>query len=146
MVPVNCCAHAAEPVRTTATSSAMLLPRGILNSHSRAVVHEIFSAATAAQLEQLGNCHEGPATSYKGEHGEARPAQHPQGAGKRGSGAPGQTQRGTERYWVFRAKSTGQKIGINYFWILDPRPRKRNNLRYALSKNPHNSPDSIRRL
>ena len=62
MVPVKCRKHAALSNTSMETSAAMLLPRGILNSHSRAVVHEIFSAATAAQLEQLGNCHEGPAT------------------------------------------------------------------------------------
>ena len=60
MVPVNPDTYSAMLGTSAATSAAMLLPRGNLNSHSRAVVHEIFSAATAAQLEQLGNCHEGP--------------------------------------------------------------------------------------
>ena len=36
--------------------------RHILNSHSRSDQHEAFSAATTAQLEQLGICHEGPTT------------------------------------------------------------------------------------
>ena len=62
MVPVIPGTYSALLGTLMETSAAMLLPRGILNSHSRAVVHEIFSAATAAQLEQLGNCHEGPAT------------------------------------------------------------------------------------
>ena len=62
MVPVNPDTYSAMLGTSAATSIAMLLPRGNLNSHSRAVVHEIFSAATAAQLEQLGNCHEGPTT------------------------------------------------------------------------------------
>ena len=62
MVPVNPDTYSALLGTSAATSSTMWLPCGNLNSHSRAVVHEIFSAATAAQLEQLGNCHEGPAT------------------------------------------------------------------------------------
>ena len=75
MVPVNCDTYSALLGTSAATSSAMLLPRGNLISHSRGVVHEIFSAATAAQLEQLGMCHEGPAT--RASRGEAKSAEHP---------------------------------------------------------------------
>ena len=62
MVPVIPGTYSALLGTSTATSSAMLLPRGILNSQSRGVLHEIISATTAAQLEQLGDCHEGPTT------------------------------------------------------------------------------------
>ena len=75
MVPVNSDTYSTLLDTSTETSSAMLLPRGILNSQSRGVLHEIFSAATAAELEVLGDCHEGPTT--RASHGEAKSAEHP---------------------------------------------------------------------
>ena len=75
MVPVIPGTYSAMLGTSAATSSAMRLPRGNLNSQSRGVLHEIISAATAAQLDQLGNCHEGPTT--RASHGEARSAEHP---------------------------------------------------------------------
>ena len=75
MVPVTWIMPGTLRVTLMETSPAMRLPRAILNSHSRGVVHEIISAATAAQLDQLGNCHEGPTT--RASHGEARSAEHP---------------------------------------------------------------------
>ena len=62
MVPVIPDTYSALLGTSAATSIVMLLPRGILNSQSRGVLHEIFSATTAAQLDQLGDCHEGPTT------------------------------------------------------------------------------------
>ena len=62
MVPVIPDTYSALLGTSAATSSTMLLPRGIFNSQSRGVLHEIISAATAAQLDQLGDCHEGPTT------------------------------------------------------------------------------------
>ena len=119
MVPVKCRKHAALSNTSMATSSAMPVPRAILKSQSRGVLHETFSARAAGKLEQLGMCHEGPTTRAStvkpGHHsidGEwAREEEERQGR-----------HRGPRRgYWVFRAKSTGPKIGINYFWILDRR-------------------------
>ena len=93
MVPVNSGTYSTLLDTSTATSSAMLLPRGNLNSQSRGDQHEIFSARAAGKLDQPGICHEGPTTYYKVEHGEAKSAQHRQGGGKVASGAPGQTPR-----------------------------------------------------
>ena len=62
MVPVIPGTYSALLGTITATSIAMSLPRGILNSQSRGVLHEPCSATTAAQLDQLGDCHEGPTT------------------------------------------------------------------------------------
>jgi hypothetical protein len=62
MVPVIPDTYSALLGTSAATSIAMSLPRANLNSQSRGDQHEIFSAATAAQLEQPGICHEGPTT------------------------------------------------------------------------------------
>ena len=62
MVPVNSGTYSALLGTLMETSAAMLLPRGILKSQSRGVLHETFSARAAGKLEQLGMCHEGPTT------------------------------------------------------------------------------------
>ena len=62
MVPVTCASCVLQCASARKAAAAMSLPRGILNSQSRGVLHEIFSATTAAQLDQLGDCHEGPTT------------------------------------------------------------------------------------
>ena len=62
MMPANSGTYSALLGTLMETSAAMLLPRGILNSHSRAVVHEPCSAGNCHELGMLGNCHEGPAT------------------------------------------------------------------------------------
>ena len=62
MVPVDSDTCRALSDTSTLTSAAMLLPRGNLKSQSRGDQHEIFSARAAAQLDQLGDCHEGPTT------------------------------------------------------------------------------------
>ena len=118
MVPVNSGTYSALLGTSTATSIAMPLPRPILNSHSRADSPEPCSVGNCHELEVLGDCHEGPTTrsstvkpGHQSIDGEcAREEEERQGR-----------HRGTERYCLFRAKSTGPKIGINYYWILDPR-------------------------
>ena len=75
MVPVNSGTYSALLGTLMETSAAMLLPRGILNSHSRAVVHEPCSAGNCHELGMLGMCHEGPTT--RASHGEARSPTHP---------------------------------------------------------------------
>ena len=62
MVPVTWINHGTLWHTLMETSAAMSLPRANLNSQSRGDQHEIFSAVTAAQLEQPGICHEGPTT------------------------------------------------------------------------------------
>ena len=62
MVPVIPGTYSALLGTLMETSAAMLLPRGILNSHSRAVVHEPCSAGNCHELGMLGMCHEGPTT------------------------------------------------------------------------------------
>ena len=62
MVPVTWIMHGTLWNTLMETSAAMPVPRGNLNSQSRGVLHEIFSARAAAQLEQPGICHEGPTT------------------------------------------------------------------------------------
>jgi hypothetical protein len=75
MVPVICCKHAAACCTSTATSSAMLLPRATLSSQSGADQHEPCSAGNCHELNMLGMCHEGPTT--RASHGEARSPKHP---------------------------------------------------------------------
>jgi hypothetical protein len=62
MVPVIPDTYSALLGTSAATSITMPVPRGILNSQSRGVLHETFSARAAGKLEQLGMCHEGPTT------------------------------------------------------------------------------------
>jgi hypothetical protein len=62
MVPVIPDTYSALLGTSAATSITMPVPRGNLNSQSRGVLHETFSARAAGKLEQLGMCHEGPTT------------------------------------------------------------------------------------
>ena len=62
MVPVTWIMHGTLWNTLMETSAAMPVPRGNLKSQSRGDQHEIFSARAAAQLDQLGDCHEGPTT------------------------------------------------------------------------------------
>ena len=75
MVPVISNKCRALSNTSMATSSAMPVPRGNLNSQSGADQHEPCSARNCNELGMLGNCHEGPAT--RASHGEAKSAEHP---------------------------------------------------------------------
>ena len=75
MVPVTCASCVLQCASARKAAAAMSLPRGILNSQSRGVLHEPCSAENCHELGMLGMCHEGPTT--RASHGEVRSAQHP---------------------------------------------------------------------
>ena len=74
MVPVNPDTCRTLSDTSMETSAAMLLPRSILNSQSRGVLHEPCSARNCNELDMLGDCHEGPTT--RASHGEPRSPKH----------------------------------------------------------------------
>ena len=62
MVPVTCASCVLQCASARKAAAAMPVPRAILKSQSRGVLHEIFSARAAGKLDQPGICHEGPTT------------------------------------------------------------------------------------
>jgi len=102
MVPVNPDTYSAMLGTSAATSIAMRLPRGNLNSQSRGVLHEPCSAENCHELGMLGMCHEGP--TARASHGEDRSPKHPGERAREDQERQGR-HRGPRRRTVFLEQS-----------------------------------------